>query len=180
MRSCDAESAYVGIAEDCNDADSTIFPTAIEICEDGVDNNCDGVDDSCSSCGDGVLDDDEEVDPPVSPFSTVDVNEDTCRWDFSDVRQLYCNGGCSWAGSSDCDIEDANIFCKLKTGNPLSTATSYSTTTALPEPGFPCPGYDTVIDVNRGVFVTVQYQDAPILYNHGPGTVIVDPVCTDP
>jgi hypothetical protein len=99
------------------------------------------------------------------------------------VPQFYCNGACSWAGASDCDQDDADIFCKLRTGNPRSTATSWSRATALPVPGFPCTplGYSTRVNiVGRGVTVLVSYQDSSILANHGPGNVIVNPVCTTP
>ena len=67
------------------------------------------------TCGDGVLDEGEEYDPAPGPYTTIVVDDETCRWDFSSVRQLYCNGSCSWAGDSDCDAADADIFCKLLT-----------------------------------------------------------------
>lgn len=134
-------------------------------------------------CGNSVLDGTEEYDPAPGPFSSVRVDSTSCRWDFSAVPQFYCNGACSWAGASDCDQADADIFCKLRTGNPRSTATSWSRATALPVPGFPCTplGYSTRVNiVGRGVTVPVSYQDSSILANHGPGNVIVNPVCTTP
>ena len=89
------------------------------------------------ACGKGVLNG-EEVDPPISQFSTLNVSSDTCRYDFSNVPQLYCNGGCSWGGASSCDQVDADIFCQLKTGNPNSTASVFTTGVATAEPGFNC------------------------------------------
>lgn len=136
-----------------------------------------------STCGNSVLDGTEEYDPAPGPFSSVRVSATSCRWDFSAVPQLYCNGSCTWSGASDCDQADADIFCKLRTGNPLSTATSWGRATALPQPGFPCTplGYGTTVNiVARGVSVRVSYQDSSILANHGPGNVIVSPVCTNP
>ena len=117
-------------------------------------------------------------------FTTVFVDEDTCRWDFTEVRQLYCNGGCTWAGGEGCDDSDADVFCKLITDNPASTAISWTHTTALAEPGFPCSplGSGTVIDVDRGLSLSfdITYQDASILDDHGSGWVVADPACTDP
>jgi large repetitive protein len=185
VEQCAPTVDFVADMTDCDDDVAFSHPGAPDECDDGIDSDCDGEESpSCySSCGDGVLDTDEfeELDPPISPFSSIDVDDETCRWDFSEVSQLYCNGGCTWAGSSDCDTADANIFCKLRTGNPDSVALSFTTTTALPEPGFPCILHSVPsLYLDRGVDMAVPYQDWSILSDHGPGTVIVDPVCTDP
>jgi hypothetical protein len=112
------------------------------------------------------------------------VDSTTCLWDFSSVAQLYCNGTCTWAGGTGCDSADADLFCKLKTGNPGSTATTFSTATALPVPGFACPNGSYGINVGplplRGVTRTVYYQDSSILANHGAGQVITTVSCTTP
>ena len=138
---------------------------------------------SITTCGDGKLQGDEEVDPPPGPFMSVMVDAFTCRWDLSMVTQLYCNGACSWAGAIDCDQADADIFCKLRTGNPLSTANSFGHAQASNDPGFACPlGFGVNIGPlpTRGVNQAVPYQDSSILANHGAGNVIVNPDCTDP
>lgn len=141
----------------------------------------------CSGlCGNGVLDPGEEVDPPVSPFATISVDPVTCRWDFTGVRQLYCNGTWTWDAVSGCGQGDADMFCRLLMDNPASTATSWTNTTALDLPGF--NGNQTVtgtvINVDRGVTITngVRYKDDSLLTDgfHGPGNVIADPVCTYP
>jgi len=178
---------YSSCDDDCDDEDDTLTPEDAD--GDGVsscDGDCDDDDyaliESCTSCGDSVLDVGEEYDPPPGPFSAVEVDEDTCRWDFSAVSQLYCNGSCSWAGGSGCDQADADILCVLITDNEYSEATSWTNTTALDQPGFPCTpmGYATSINVDRGLSVGVSWQDSSILANHGAGSVIAYPVCTDP
>ena len=134
-------------------------------------------------CGDSALTGTEEVDPAPGPYTNISVHPGTCRWDFSSIRQFYCNGSCNWSGNSGCDQEQADVFCTLLTSNPDSTATSFTTTTALDEHGFSCMplGYGEVINVtDRGWDGEVRYQDTSILANHGGGTVIVDPVCTNP
>ncbi len=134
-------------------------------------------------CGNNVLDPGEERDPPPGPFMSAPVDAITCKWHFENVVQLYCNGGCSWAGNTDCDQADADIFCKLKTNNAASTATSFQVVTALAQPGFACPQSVGGLNVNlgplplRGVNVNVWYQDSSILANHGAGNVITNVVC---
>lgn len=46
-----APAGYVGIGTDCNDLDPTINPGAIEICYDGIDNDCNGVIDNVGQPG---------------------------------------------------------------------------------------------------------------------------------
>jgi hypothetical protein len=134
-------------------------------------------------CGNNVLDAGEERDPPPGPFSSVVVDSQTCRWHFENVPQLYCNGTCTWAGAAGCDQADADIYCKLRTGSPTSVATTFQVITALPLPGFACPGFSAA-SVNlgpkplRGVNVNVWYQDTSILANHGPGLVVSNANCT--
>jgi len=132
-------------------------------------------------CGDGIVQEGEEFDPPPGPFLSVFVDEETCRWDFSEVEQLYCYGMCSWAGPPGCDSADADVLCKLIMDNPESEALSYTTTAALSEPGFPgvyCD-YGERIYTDRGV-LDVAWMDSSLALSHGAGQVVAFPVCTDP
>jgi hypothetical protein len=60
---CAAPGAHVAEATDCDDADATAFPGGVEVCEDGVDQDCSGLDRRCG----GLY---GEVDPDAA-FSTV-------------------------------------------------------------------------------------------------------------
>ncbi len=164
--------------------------TCYAVADDGTNSSGEAEDEvtitASTTCGDGVLDSGEEYDPAPGPFSSSPVDYGTCRWDFSGVQQLYCNGSCTWSGASGCQQAEADILCKLITDNPASTATSWTATTALAQPGFSCAplGYGTVINVNgRGLpsfGFNIRYQDSSILANHGAGDVVAYPVCTDP
>lgn len=46
---CDADRYEVDNNVDCDDADSAVNPAVPEVCDDGVDNDCDGVDDTCEA-----------------------------------------------------------------------------------------------------------------------------------
>jgi len=161
----------------------------VEQCDDGNMVNNDGCSATCKlelmGCGNGQINQGERCDPGLPPpFTGVGCKPGTCTFDFSQVPQLYCNGGCSWAGAQDCDQADADIYCKLKQGNPNSTATNFQVTTAQPTFGFSCPlgGYGSNLGPlpEYGVAVNVWYQQTSILANHGPGNVIVNPTCTNP
>ena len=133
-------------------------------------------------CGDGILQEGEEYDPPPGPFMNVSVDPETCRWDFSDVEQLYCYGLCSWAGPPGCDASDADVLCKLITDNPESEAITYTITAPLSDPGFPgiyC-GFGDLIYTERGV-PDVGWMDVSMAAHHGGGgEVVAFPDCTDP
>jgi hypothetical protein len=168
---------------------------AESLCSDGnfcTADSCDAqsgcVNTPIALCGDGTLAGSEEFDPSPGPFTSAPLDDSNCRYDFANAPQLYCSGGCTWGGSRGCDQMDADLFCKLKTDNPDSTATSFTTATAMHEPGFACPLQShpatTVLGATfRGVTPTsgpVQYQDSSIFANHGSGTVIDGVECTDP
>ena len=164
-------------------------------CDDGDPNTLDSCDakTGCVNtpvalCGDNALNGHEEFDPSPGPFASAPVDTSSCRYDFSNVTQLYCSGTCTWGGARGCDQMDADLFCKLKTDNPNSTATSFTTGSAMAEPGFACPLMShpaaKVLGASfRGVTPTsgpVQYQDSSIRANHGSGSVVHSVVCTDP
>jgi hypothetical protein len=102
-----------------------------------------------------------------------------CKWNFSQVPQLYCNGSCSWGGGSGCDQADADIYCQLVKGNPNAKATSFQVVTALGVGGFSCPSIGTNLGPisEYGVNVNVWYQSTSILQNHGAGSVVANVTC---
>ncbi len=46
---CDALSGYVADSTDCNDTDAAVNPGAMEVCDSGLDNDCDGASDDADS-----------------------------------------------------------------------------------------------------------------------------------
>ena len=135
-------------------------------------------------CGDGILQPGEEVDPPISPFTEISIDPDTCRWDLSEVEQLYCYGMCSWAGPPGCDQADADTLCKLVMDNPLapqSPTTRASSVFAVERSRFCWLG--AVRDTHRhdrGV-PYVAWMDASLAAHHGGGgQVVAFPDCEVP
>jgi hypothetical protein len=75
---------------DCNDADAAINPGAAEICNDGVDNNCDGK----SDCGDASC--------------AADAGCQACIAADADGDGFSTAGGI--CGPIDCDDNDPNVY----------------------------------------------------------------------
>ncbi len=50
VQACTAPSGFVSNGSDCDDGNFNVNPNAVEICFDGVDNNCDGSIDEASVC----------------------------------------------------------------------------------------------------------------------------------
>lgn len=147
------------MGRDCSSGVCSDLLCAAPLCGDGVINNpdeeCDNgalnsdiLPDACRtscrlpSCGDGVIDSTENFDPPPasSPSTLVEIDETTCRFKFPGTPQLFCDGTCgNWDGRDGCQQSDADALCKLITGNPASTASSYNVISAQPTPGICCP-----------------------------------------
>jgi len=181
---CESLAGFVMDGGDCDDSSTSIHPGMEEVACDGIDNDCSDGDECEESCGDGEIDSTEEVDPPETDYTGISVNEETCRWDFSEVRQLYCLGACSWSGSSGCDLSDAHTLCQLQLDDPDAMASSYTTSAAQPEPGFACniSGWGDSLDVNpdRGIDGDIVRYEESLSTSHGGGTVIWEPDCYIP
>jgi hypothetical protein len=136
---CEPGSGWVEIAEDCDDANSSIHPDATEIC-DALDNDCDGLiddeDDSVTDTttwytdvdGDGYGDDASTVTACVQPSGTAAYGGDcddsdaaynpgAAETDCTDPNDYNCDGstgyadddGDGFAACDDCDDSDAAI-----------------------------------------------------------------------
>jgi hypothetical protein len=54
VRQCSLPTGHVAASGDCVDVDDTIHPGAAEICNDGIDQNCDGAPNECGPDGDAT------------------------------------------------------------------------------------------------------------------------------
>mgnify|MGYP001026518241 CR=1 FL=1 len=73
---CFPEGDYTAIkGDDCNDTDSGINPGQIEICSDGIDNNCSG----------------SEGDPDALGCTTFYLDMDLDTWGVTDDTACFCN-----------------------------------------------------------------------------------------
>lgn len=156
----------------------------VEACDDGLnDGSYNGCEPGCSAaaraCGDGVVDPEEQCETGSVLPGTQFVCGAGCVYDFSSVPQLYCTGQCSYAGPAGCDQMDADIYCRLITGDADSTASTYSLLPALAEGGFSCADFGVNLGPmpQLGVPGNVWYQDTSLMANHGGGQAVMNVVC---
>ncbi len=160
-----------------------------EVCDDGFnEGDYNGCAPGCKApaaerCGDGKVQDAYEHCDGSSGLVGVSCADD-CLFDFSAVPQMSCAMTCSWAGPAGCDQADADVFCKLRTGNPQSKATSFKTAAPTDKGGFPCSDPKVVLDdpdprkllgllAEFGVNKPVYYQETKIASTHGVAPVLV-------
>lgn len=87
----------IQIGGDCNDNESTTNPGAIDVCNDGIDNNCDGfVDETCGPC-DGIVvsvsnivEDEYRASDQIISTGTLNNGETVL---FTAVNSINLNGG---------------------------------------------------------------------------------------
>jgi hypothetical protein len=121
--SCGALDGYVENAEDCDDNDDDINPSALELC-DGIDNNCDGNTDEDSAADAAIWYLDRDIDgfgdslnsmasctQPVDHVSVLGDCDDLDN-DVNPAATEYCNGeddDCSGAADEG-DSLDATLW----------------------------------------------------------------------
>ncbi|MGB8491308.1 MAG: MopE-related protein [Bacteroidales bacterium] len=117
----DTTEEYVENNEDCNDSDPLIHPKAVEICDDGIDQDCSGSDLPCTALTDDDVDGYSEVngdcndsDPSIHPGATeicgdgidqdCDGNPNTGCCNELLVQLFDC------MDSKDCSLNDFNCI----------------------------------------------------------------------
>ena len=122
---CEVEVGYSLTGGDCDDIDSSINPNADEVCEDGVDNNCDGFVDEATAIDavEWYLDQDSDgfgdstssqvaCDPPVNHVGNTDDCDDSDDSIYPSAPEL-CDGivnACGTTLSSDETDDDGDGY----------------------------------------------------------------------
>jgi len=153
-----------------------------EICDDGFNiNDYNGCKPGCTSkadeyCGDNSVQSTYEHCDGVTGM--VGVSCESCLFDFSQITQMSCTGSCSYGATQGCGKDDADVFCKLLTGNAAATATSWSLSAPTDLGGFACSDPNVVLngmDLRKwlgalpefGVAKNVAWQATKIKSTHG-------------
>lgn len=80
---CLQPAGYVDNEGDCDDTDSTVYRDAVEVCEDGIDQDCDGNDQLCPV----NMDDDSDG------YTEIQGDCDDTNWDINPGAMEYCGDG---------------------------------------------------------------------------------------
>ena len=101
---------------DCDDNNASIHPGADEICDDGIDQNCDGKDQVCNdNDGDGfaAINDCDDTDPTIYPGAPEicedGIDQDCNRSDLS-CDDFDDDGDGFTENAGDCDDANARIY----------------------------------------------------------------------
>lgn len=169
-----------------------------EICDDGFNiNDYNGCKPGCMAksdmyCGDHTVQSTYEHCDGATGMANVTCN--ACLYDFSQITQMSCTGSCSWGATQGCGKDDADVFCKLLTGNMNSTATVWKLGEPTDLGGFPCADPNVFINLNGmdprkwlgtlpqyGVTKSAVWQATKIKTTHGSAQVIraADLECSD-
>ena len=107
---------------DCDDNDATIYPGAIEICEDGIDQNCDGKDEACIDTFLSAIDTSSSVPTGVAASDNTVQGEVIVTWTpatSATSYDVYRADMPAWTGTAPKRIASS------------ITGTSYDDTTAV-------------------------------------------------
>ena len=80
---------------DCDDSDPAVNPAGVEVCDDGLDNDCDGVEDVADDDGDGATD--------------VACGGDDCDDTNADIRPDIDADGDGFHACVDCEDDDPEV-----------------------------------------------------------------------
>ncbi len=116
---CFAPSGFVGLGDDCDDLNGAINPGMAEICNGGIDDDCDGIGDDVDADGDGYFDiacldgdDCDDAVPTTNPGAT-DVWYDGVDQDCDGASDYDADGDLVDSdahGGTDCDDTDPTIL----------------------------------------------------------------------
>lgn len=89
---------YAEVNSDCNDDDASIHPGAVEVCADGIDNDCNGLTDLADAChtpDTGDTDIDSGSSDSGDTATTPHQSETPCGCHYTGVWGVFLLAGCA-------------------------------------------------------------------------------------
>jgi hypothetical protein len=127
----DADRDGYPAGADCDDTNPTVFPGAVEICQDGVDQSCDGIDPAAAQCdrdndrfspAKGDCDDANAAVNPGIP-ERCDGIDNNCDGAIDEgfgvgATCLAGEGACRVSGGTSCNASYTGVVCSGAAGQP--------------------------------------------------------------
>ncbi len=92
---CPGTPGYVANSDDCDDANASVSPVGVEVCDNGVDEDCSGADQACPADTDLPADTDVAGDSDLA--ADTDLDTDTDLYGDTDAGEVPTAGGCGCA-----------------------------------------------------------------------------------
>ena len=103
---------YTVCGGDCNDSDGSVYPSAVEVCGDGIDNNCNGaVDEGCGTAN-------------TAPVASFGASCTALSCNFTDTSTGSDGSIASWSWS----FGDGNTASNQDPSHTFATAGTYNVT----------------------------------------------------
>ncbi len=102
LQACEQPTGYIFDNMDCDDTLDTVNPGQTEVCDDGVDNDCDGTLNECELNGELYLSN--------ADFTMIGASGDSSGWSVAGVGDVDGNGSNDFAIGAPWSVDNGGVY----------------------------------------------------------------------